>query len=140
MQLGQQLGAIILLTVMMTLAHGLGVVLLTRLLRLEDQSLRTHRVDHRAFGLLVTMTLSLFALHVVEIGLFALFYLGVGALGTFEAALYFSAASYATLGHPEMDFPVAWRLVGAFEGLVGFLLIGWSTAVLVTDMNKLLRK
>ena len=31
-------------------------------------------------------------------------------------------------------------LVGAIEGLVGFLLIGWSTAVFVTDMNKLLRK
>ena len=76
----------------------------------------------------------------MEIGLFGVFYLAVGAIGSLEEALYFSASSYATLGHPDIAFPAHWRLVGAVEGLAGFLLIGWSTAVFVTDMNKLLRK
>ena len=40
----------------------------------------------------------------------------------------------------ELGFPVEWRLVGALEGLIGFLLIGWSTAFFVTDMNRLLRQ
>ena len=40
---------------------------------------------------------------------------------------------------PGFAFPPQWRLVGAVEALAGFLLIGWSTAVFVTDMNKLLR-
>ena len=33
-----------------------------------------------------------------------------------------------------------WRIVGAFEGLVGFLMIGWSAAVFVSDMEKVLRR
>ncbi|HMG48085.1 MAG TPA: ion channel [Allosphingosinicella sp.] len=102
--------------------------------------LRAHRLDFGAFALLISMALSLFALHTLEIGLFALFYLGIGAIHDFEQALYFSTSAYATLGHPDIAFPAQWRLVGAVEGLAGFLLIGWSTAVFVTDMNKLLRK
>ncbi len=140
MHLGPQLLAAFLLVLVMVLIHGLGVVLVTKLLRLEDSALRAHQLDYRAFGLLTTMALCLFVIHVVEIGLFALFYLQVGATRDVEASLYFSASSYATLGHPDIDFPKHWRLLGAIEGLIGFLLIGWSTAVFVTDMNKLLRK
>ena len=132
--------AILLLALLMTVVHGVGVVLTTRLLKLEDSALKAHRLDSRAFGLLTSMALFLFGLHALEIGLFAGFYLAVGAIGGIEEALYFSASSYTTLGHPDLDFPERWRLVGAMEGLVGFLLIGWSTAVFVTDMNKLLRK
>src|SRR3954471_7376329 len=140
MQLGTEIATAYLLVILMTLVHGIGVVLVTRLLKLEDDALRAHRLDIGAFGLLTTMALSLFALHTLEIGLFALFYLGVGAIRDFEQALYFSTSAYATLGHPDIAFPAEWRLVGAVEGLAGFLLIGWSTAVFVTDMNKLLRK
>ena len=140
MGLGTQILAGIALVIVMTLVHGLGVVGITKLLRLEDEALKAHRLDGRAFGLLTTMVLTLFALHALEIALFAGFYLIVGALHTVEEALYFSASAYATLGHPDLDFPDRWRLIGALEGLVGFLLLGWSTAVFVTDMNKLLRK
>lgn len=139
MQLGAQIAAAYLLVIVMTLVHALGVVLITRMLRLEDSALRAHRLDMGAFALLISMALGLFALHTLEIGLFALFYLGVGAINDLEQALYFSTSAYATLGHPDISFPREWRLVGAVEGLAGFLLIGWSTAVFVTDMNKLLR-
>lgn len=140
MQLGAEILTAYLLVILLTLVHGIGVVLVTRLLNLDDDALRTHRLDLGAFGLLTVMALSLFALHTLEIGIFALFYLGVGAIRDFEQALYFSTSAYATLGHPDIAFPAEWRLVGAVEGLAGFLLIGWSTAVFVTDMNKLLRK
>lgn len=128
------------LAVLMMLIHAMGVVLVTKLLKLEDAALRAHRLDFRAFGLLTSMALSLFVIHAFEITLFALFYLQSGATQSLEASLYFSASSYATLGHPDMPFPERWRLLGAMEGLIGFLLIGWSTAVFVTDMNKLIRK
>ncbi|HKX23018.1 MAG TPA: ion channel [Rhizorhapis sp.] len=124
----------------MTLIHGLGVVGVTKLLRLEDRRLRAHSLNIGAFGLLTSIALCLFAVHFVEIALFALFYLQVDALRNVEEALFFSASAYATLGHPEIQFPEQWRLVGAIEGLVGFLLIGWSTAVFIADMNKVLRE
>jgi hypothetical protein len=140
MHLGTQLFVASLLILLVTLMHGFGVVLVTKLLRLEDTHLRAHRLDFRAFGILTSMALSLFLLHALEIALFGFFYLAVGAIDSLEEALYFSASSYATLGHPDIPFPDHWRLLGAIEGLAGFLLIGWSTAVFVTDMNKLLRK
>ncbi len=140
MQLGTQIVAAYALVILMTLVHAIGVILVTKLLKLEDESLRAHRLDIGAFGLLISMALGLFALHTLEIGLFALFYIAVGAIPDLEQALYFSTSAYATLGHPDVAFPPQWRLVGAVEGLAGFLLIGWSTAVFVTDMNKLLRK
>jgi len=140
MQLGTQIVAAYALVILMTLVHAIGVILITKLLKLEDESLRAHRLDIGAFGLLISMALGLFALHTLEIGLFASFYLAVGAIQDLEQALYFSTSAYATLGHPDIAFPPQWRLVGAVEGLAGLLLIGWSTAVFVTDMNKLLRK
>jgi hypothetical protein len=140
MQLGTQILAAYALVILMTLVHAIGVVLATKLLKLEDESLRAHRLDIGAFGLLTSIALCLFALHTLEIGLFASFYLAVGAINDLEQALYFSTSAYATLGHSDIPFPAQWRLVGAVEGLAGFLLIGWSTAVFVTDMNKLLRK
>lgn len=140
MQLGTQILAAYGLVIVMTLVHAFGVVMITRLLKLEDETLRAHRLDVGAFGLLISMALGLFALHTIEIGLFALFYLATGAIDELEQSLYFSTSAYATLGHPDVAFPDRWRLVGAVEGLVGFLMVGWSTAVFVTDMNKLLRK
>jgi len=140
MQLGTQILAAYALVILMILVHAVGVILVTKLLKLEDENLKAHRLDVGAFGLLISMALGLFALHTLEIGLFALFYMSVGAIQDLEQALYFSTSAYATLGHPDIDFPAQWRLVGAVEGLAGFLLIGWSTAVFVTDMNKLLRK
>ncbi len=140
MHLGTQLFVASLLILLVTVMHGFGVVLVTKLLRLEDSHLRMHRLDLRAFGILTSMALSLFLLHALEIALFGFFYLAAGAIDTLEEALYFSASSYATLGHADIPFPEQWRLLGAIEGLAGFLLIGWSTAVFVTDMNKLLRK
>lgn len=139
MQLGIQILVGYLLVILMTLIHATGIVLITRLLRLEDSNLRAHRLDFGAFVLLISMALGLFALHTLEIGLFALFYLAVGALHELEPALYFSTEAYTTLG-PGISLPIQWRLVGAVEGLAGFVLIGWSIAVFVTDMNKLLRE
>lgn len=140
MNLWPQLGASAVLVCLMALIHAIGILGVTRLLGLDDRKLRSHRVDLSALGISVIMALTLFSLHLLEIVLFAAFYISVGAIAEFEPALFFSASAYATLGQPEVAFPNQWRLVGAIEGLVGFLLIGWSTGVFISDMNKLLRE
>ena len=136
--LGAQIGIGALLIGLMVLIHAGGIVATTRVLGLQDRNLRAQPVDFRAFGLLVSIGLCLFVLHLVEIALFGAFYMWVDALPTLEKALYFSASAYTTLGQPDLNFPDEWRLLGAVEGLVGFLLIGWSTAVFVTHMNQVL--
>ena len=128
-----------LLTIVSALIHGLGVVGIAHWLGLDRPLPNRHRLHVRNAGILSAVALLLFLLHLLEIGLFAAFYVAVEALPDMEVALFFSASAYTTLASPEADFPQAWRLLGALQGLVGFLLIGWSTAFFVIDMNKLLR-
>ena len=139
MNLGTQLAAGGLLIVVVTMLHGVGIVGVSKLLNLEEQALKSRAVDIGAFGLMTTVAIALFLLHAIEIGMFAAFYFAVGAMDSVEGALFVSASNYATLGQGVDDFPTKWRLVAAIEGVTGFLLLGWSTAVFVTDMNHLLR-
>lgn len=138
MDLALQLLASTMMAIVAIVVHGTGVVATTRLFSYEDEGLGRRSLAAREFRLMVPMALWLFALHAIEIALFAVFYVAVGAIGSLEDALYFSASAYTTLGYP--DELVEWRLVGAFEGLAGFLLIGWSVAIFVTDMDKVLRR
>ena len=125
------------LVVVMTLVHGLGLVGISRSLKLQNDRLEELEFNLRAVMLMCGIALSLFALHVFEIALFAVFYLVVGALGSVEEALYYSASAYATLGRTADYFPQDWRLLGAIEALIGFLLIGWSTAFIVRNVDRL---
>ena len=70
--------------------------------------------------------------------IFAVFYWKVGAMHRLEQALYYSASCYATLGDAAANFPNEWRLVGALEALIGFVLIGWSTAFMVRTLRKII--
>lgn len=135
--LAVQLGASMLLVIVCTLVHGLGLVGVSKLLRLRDDRLEEHDFNARAVILMCSMTFSLFMLHMIEIMIFALFYLLVGALGSFQDALHFSASTYATLGRAADYFPSDWGLMGSIEALIGFLLIGWSTAFIFRNMSKL---
>lgn len=137
--LGIQLLAAAGLVVVMTLVHGLGLVGVARLFNLKKDRLEEHDFNFRAIMLMCSIALALFALHTLEIWLFAAFYLAVDAMQTLEEALYYSAAAYATLGRTAEYFPNEWRLIGAIEALIGFLLIGWSTAFLVRYVDRLRR-
>ena len=140
MILPTQLLAAALLALLAVLIHGGGVVGIAHILGLDRERARARRLHPRTIAVLSAVALLLFGLHLAEIALFACFYLAVGAVADLEQALFYSASAYSTLAQPETDFPVEWRLLGALEGLVGFLMIGWSTAFFVTDMNKLLRQ
>ena len=138
MALWAQMLAAMVLIVLVTLIHGTGVVITTKVFKHEDRHLKGRKLAFREFRLMVPMALCLFGLHVIEIYVFAGFYFAAGAPGEFADALYASAAAYTTLGIGEGALG-EWQMVGAFEGLAGFLLIGWSAAVFVTDMEKILR-
>jgi len=135
--LGLQLTVAAGLGVVMTVTHTLGLLSISRGLRLEDRSLHPHAIDLRMLLLIGSMGFLVAALHIFEIVVYASFYRWVGAMTTFEDALYHSATAYSTLGMADGSFPRQWRLVGAFEGLTGFVLIGWSTAYMVSIMNRI---
>ena len=138
-ELAVQLGTSFALVALMIIIHSIGLIEVSRRLHLKQEELENRNFDYSAVLLMAGLGSLLVSLHIIEIVIFALFYLGVGALTTLEAALYYSASAYATLGRPADYFPDDWRLIGALEALVGVVLIGWSTAFVVTTMNRLRR-
>ena len=135
--LGLQLLVVAGFVLLMLIVHSSGLVGISKALHLDDEKSIPNEFGLRASFLMGSYGLTLFALHFFEIFLFALFFYYVEASRTMEQALYYSASCYATLGG-ESTFNDQWRLVGALEALVGFVLIGWSTAFMVRTLRKII--
>jgi len=111
--------------------HTIGLIAVTRVMDWFVSTFRWHGRRSRVLAM-ITVVLGLFAVMTVEIWLWALAYLLTGAFGNFETALYFSTVAFSTLGFGDVIAAQEWRLFAAMEGVNGFLLIGWSTAYLVS--------
>ncbi len=114
----------------------LGLVLLSNAM---PHIVRWGRLHRHGFGKTIAMVATVFGLfliHTVEIWSWAGAYLVLGTLPNFTDALYFSAVTFSTLGYGDIVLAPEWRLFGALEGVTGLLLIGWSTAYLVSASTR----
>lgn len=122
------------MVVVTVLVHLVGLAVLLRVLRL-------HRLFPHAriatMVLLLTATLGLFAIHTIEIWLYAALYVALGAARHFEDALYFSTVTYASIGYGDVLLAKSWRILGAIEGATGVIMLGWSTAFVVSLLAQL---
>lgn len=112
--------------------HFIGLVFLSRSMRrlgLHPDSVTS--LIGQGFAIL-SFVVALFVLHSVEIWMYALAYLSIGALSGLEPALYYSTSAFTTVGFGDVELTRDWRMLGAVESMNGFLLIGWSTAFLVS--------
>lgn len=115
--------------------HLLGLTALLRVLRSHNKMfarLRIFPLTH-----LLATSIGIFAIHTAEIWTFAGLYMLLGTFTHFEEALYFSTVTYATIGYGDITMPHAWRILGAIEGATGVLMLGWSTAFLVSMLSRL---
>jgi hypothetical protein len=76
-------------------------------------------------------------LHLLEITVWGLFYLWIGAIPGLPSALYFSAVTYTTTGYGDIVLPEEWRLVGGIEALTGILMCGWSTGFFFAVVSRM---
>lgn len=119
------------MAVLCVVIHGLGLFSLARALRSETTAERLRRIaplSPRGVAFTLGIVVAILALHGLEIWAFTLVYLGTGAIGGLEEALYFSTISYSTVGYNDTHIAAEWRLLGAFQSILGMVLIGWSTA------------
>lgn len=121
------------ITVLIHLA-GLSGLLETMVRRRQP---RAGRSFVRQSSAILVAAFGLFALHTVEIWIYAFLYVFLHAFGTFEEALYFSTVTYSTIGYGDLTLPLAWRILGAIEGANGLLLLGWSTAFFVSIVDEI---
>jgi hypothetical protein len=77
-------------------------------------------------------------LHLIEIAIWAIFYVWVDAMTDLPSSLYFSAVTYTTTGYGDLVLPPDWRLVGAVEALTGILMCGWSTGFFFAVVERML--
>ncbi len=129
------------LMVLLTVAiHGSGLLVLARLLSLEQRGERLEHISPTSLkGVSVTfgVVLCLFVLHGIEIWAYAALYLLLEAMPDLQMAVYFSTITYSTIGYDDKGLPQAWSLVAAIEGINGIMLIGWSTAFFVSLVGRL---
>ena len=117
--------------------HFGGLLGLLWLLRGSGHHFRAHESLAGQGAVILFVVLGLVGIHTVEVWLYALAYIGVGALKDFEAALYFSTTSFTTIGYGDVVLDHKWRLVGAIEGANGLLLFGGSTAFLISVTGRM---
>jgi hypothetical protein len=133
-------------TIMVTLTviiHAAGLYGLARLLRLEvreEMIEHIHPLSVRGVSVTIIVILGLFALHGVEIWLYAFLYEAIGAVQGLREAVYFSTITYGAIGYSDAAMAERWRLVSAIEGINGLILIGWSTAFFITVVARMRRR
>lgn len=116
--------------------HAAGLIALGRTLhgRWEKRD-RSYASD---LWVLVRAAWMITLLHLIEIGIWAWFYLGSGALPDRHSAFYFSSVTYTTVGYGDVVLPHAWRVMSGFESLTGILAAGLSTGFFFNLLSRIL--
>lgn len=119
--------------------HGFGLLVIARSLQALDHGrseaeLNPLSVSGAAYTSAVV--LGLLVLSGIEIWFYAIVYLVIGATPALADSVYFSTITYAAIGFSDTSLAAPWRLVGAIEGINGVLLLGWSVAFLVAELQR----
>ena len=123
-----------LMVVVMALTHLIGLALLTRILRSHSRLMGKLRI--LPLTVLLIASIGIIAIHTIEIWMWAAVYLELHTFRTFEQALYFSTVTYASVGYGDLLLPHEWRIFGAIEGAAGIIMLGVSTAYLVSLLTR----
>lgn len=98
----------------------------------------TARPRLHLMGVMVATATVLLLAHTLEVLVWSLAYLIVGAAPPEADLVYFAFVDYTTLGYGDITPLQAWRLTGPMTAMNGILLFGWSTAVLFEVLRKTL--
>jgi hypothetical protein len=131
----EQLAAGALVSLLNFCIHGLftvAIVLTTRrIARVTlDSTLMT-----RLFALFSFTMTTLMCAHVVEIGVWTLYYTIVDLQVKQVTLFEFAFENYTALGYGDVVAVEGWRLTGPITALNGLLLVGWSVAVIFEVMR-----
>jgi hypothetical protein len=85
--------------------------------------------------LAVAIGLIVFA-HTVQVWIWASAVIMAGAIGDWNTAVYFSLATYTTLGYGDVVLGEGMRIFAAFGAVTGLFAFGISTAFLVAALRE----
>ena len=87
-------------------------------------------------GMIIVSVLFVLFVHSVNVWIWALVFLTVGAFHAMEPALYFSLVAFTTVGFGDITLDPDWRLLSGMTAANGFLTFGWSTAYMIGLVRK----
>lgn len=92
---------------------------------------------------LIQTTMFFIFLHLLQTTIWALTYLGlpeVTEFDTLEKAVYFSLVTFTTLGYGDITIDSDYRVLAGLEAINGVLMIGWSTAAMITFFREIMKR
>ena len=121
--------------------HGL---VMATVVEISSRIARAHHTAHQSVRLTIVMiaTVSvaavpvLMAAHFLEVMVWALAYVIVGATPAGADPVYFAFVNYTTLGYGDVIPVERWRLLGPITAMNGVLMFGWSTAVIFEVLRR----
>ena len=116
---------------MTVMVHTIGLIAVTHAMTWLVGIFRIHHRRSRVLAMIIVV-FGIFAVLTFEVWIWAAAYVWLGVVADFETALYFSTITFSTVGYGDVVPAHEWRQFAALEGVNGFLLIGWSTAYLIS--------
>ncbi len=114
---------------------GIGVQVVFMVIAFRAQPLLKRLVRQRTMltrmALLSGVTLWTLGGQGIGVWLWAAALYALGAVEGFEPSLYFSLASFTTLGYGDVLAPIDWRILAALSGAHGMISFGLATAFLI---------
>jgi len=120
-----------------TFVHGVFVASAASVYRAARSNLHGLLRFFRDTLVLVFVVLWLMLAHALEMGVWAWVYMYYDMFANWETAVYFSAASYTTLGFGDVLLPDEWRILSGATAANGLLLFGVSAAFLFDAAGQL---
>jgi voltage-gated potassium channel Kch len=120
-----------------TAIHATCTGAVMRVLRLMHASEWAGRSALRGVSVISIVVLMMFLASLFEAGIWATVYVFQGALPDLERALYFSTVTFTTLGYGDITLDASWRLLSAFQAANGTIMFGWTTAIVMTVLHRL---
>ena len=124
------------LTSISVLVHMLGLIRITNAM---NGLFARYRIRSNRYGrgmAMVIVVLSLFFLHLTEVFVWATGFLLTHTFSNFDDSVYVSMVTFSTLGYGDLALHPTRRLLVSIEGIIGFLLIGWTTAYLISASTR----
>lgn len=137
-EIGRVPGIVLGMVVATTMIHTLVTSLQADLVHSKRVSAWYAQNSNRRLAMIAIGALLTVGTLFLEILLWAWVYRHVGAIHGLEASLYFSGITFTTVGYGDITLAKCWQLLSVGEAVNGVLMAGWSTALLIVLVQKMM--
>jgi hypothetical protein len=111
--------------------HALGMPVILRVQQAWHSRFEREPSFTKGIAGLILASWAILLVHLLEVVVWAAFFVWKGALPTKSLAYYFSLNEYTTVGS-AYSLPYRWRLLEGMIAMAGLLTFAWSTGILFT--------